>query len=531
MLNDIYNDSKKKKITLLILNIYVFLVGVGVPLVVRDRYFDILVFKYFYYSFCTITMLALLLIYALTVGRANTLKYYKEFKLKRVIQKLTIMDLAVILFLLIAIVSTMTSEYVYEAFWGNEGRLTGLFLMIWYVTSYFCVSKFWKFRKWYVDLFLAVGIIVCLFGITDYFKMDIFHFKIDLAPEERNIFTSTIGNINIYTAYVGMIIAMATVLFAMSDRRKVIVLYYVCMVIGFFAVIMGVSDNAYLSLGPLFTFLPLALYKKKGGIFRYFVVLSTFITVVQCIDWINNYFGNNVLGIDSAINLILKFEGLHYLVLASWTVILLWYFVKSNLLNLEKNYGVIFRNIWISLLISSFIILLYILYDCNINQNSAKYGGLKNYLLFNDDWGTHRGYIWRNGIEQFSKFSLWKKLVGYGPETFGLLIMRATANNPYKQLFDNAHNEYLHLLTTVGIAGLIAYLVFIGAYIKNCFSFKKANPYLIAMNFAVICYSTQAIVNLNTPIVTPVFWLLLGMGRAIMLECNEKNYLFYHGCD
>lgn len=518
MQESIYHASEKKNFPSIVLDIYIFLVGVGVPLVVRNRYFDIFVFKYYYYCFCTITMLVVLLAYSLTSGRTVTGMYLKEFNIKGFLKKLTIMDYSVITYLLVAVVSTVTSDYLYEAFWGNEGRLTGLFLMIWYAVSYFCISRFSKFKKWHIDLILGAGILVCLLGITDYFRMDIFRFKIVMAPEERDIFTSTIGNINIYTAYVGMIVSIATVLFTMTEQRRAMGLYCVCMVIGFFAIIMGVSDNAYLSLGALFAFLPLVLFKRKGGVFKYCTVLAAFFSVIQCIDWVNNYFGNRVLGIDSVFDLIIKFRALHYLVFALWGVILIWYFIKQKKITEKENHGKIFRNIWIFIIAAVFFVLLYLLYDCNINGNSDKYGSLRNYFLFNDDWGTHRGYIWRNAMEHFGKFSPWKKLVGYGPETFGLLIRKATAYNPYNQIFDSAHNEYLHLLITVGIAGLIAYLIFIGAYIKKCFSYRKVNPYIIAMNFAVICYSTQAFVNLNLPIVTPVFWLFLGMGASKSLE-------------
>jgi len=41
---------------------------------------------------------------------------------------------------------------------------------------------------------------------------------------------------------------------------------------------------------------------------------------------------------------------------------------------------------------------------------------------------------------------------------------------------------------------------------------------MIALAFGIICYSAQAFVNLNLPIVTPIFWLLLGMGSAKSIE-------------
>lgn len=506
--------NKKNSLISTVLGIYVLAIGFGFPLVVRDRYFDILIFKYYYYCFCTITMFAMLLGYYLTGRIKFTILAIKKFRIKSFISKCSVLDLFILLYWFIALISTLTSDYLYEAFWGNEGRYTGLFLITWYVVSYFCISRFWEFKSWYIDLILVAGASVCLFGITDYFNLDIFKFKAPMLPEQRSIFTSTLGNINTYTAYVGVITAIATVLFATEKKRIKMYFYCVCMIIGFFAIIMGVSDNAYLSLAALFGLLPIYLFKNNSGAKKYLIILAIFFTVIQCIDWINIYFKNHVLGIDSAFNIVIGFDKLHYLVILLWTIVLLWHLHDSKKKNELKSYGNKLIRIWLILMAVALLFIVYILFDCNIAGNADRYGFASNYLLFNDEWGTHRGYIWRNAIECFKELPYWKKMVGYGPETFGILLLQKTANNPYKEIFDSAHNEYLHTLLTVGILGLTAYIISILAFIRNCFSDRKNNIYIAAIAFGIICYSAQAFVNLNLPIVTPLLWLLIGIGSA-----------------
>ena len=521
MLDMSENIHNNKKFLSIVLGIYVIAVGVGFPLAVRDRYFDILVFKYYYFCFFTILMLVLLVGYFLCMKSGHILNSFRGLSLKVFFHNLRSMDYFVLIYYFVAVISTITSDYHFEAFWGNEGRFTGLFLISWYVVAYFCVSRFWKYKSWYIDLILIAGIAVCLFGITDYFYLDIFKFKAPMIAEQRAIFTSTIGNINTYTAYVGMIVAMASVLFATETRVKYLVFYYICMVISFFAIIMGVSDNAYLSLGALFGFLPLYLFKDRRGIRRYLVIAATFASVVQCIGWINASMGDKVLGIDSAFNLLIDFGGLHLLIFALWIAVGIWCLIDHARKTGQKELGNLFRGIWLGVLVLLLLLLLFVIYDCNVAGHMERYGGLTSYILFNDDWGTHRGYIWRNTMECFSALSLWKKVVGFGPETFGILVMRKTANNPYHELFDSAHNEYLHTLVTVGIVGLAAYLIFILTFIKHCFKKEKNNPYIIAVAFAVICYSAQAFVNLNLPIVTPILWLLMGIGAAKSVDKKE----------
>ncbi|RKD35372.1 polymerase [Lacrimispora algidixylanolytica] len=507
------NNIEKDKFIRIILSIYIILIGVGLPLIVRDKYFDILVFKYYYYCSCTIVMLAILLVYSI-LTKIKWFESLSKEKIKTGINKLTWPDFFVLVFYLIASVSTITSDYVYESFWGNEGRLTGLFLITGYVITYLCISKLWRFRSKYVDYILFAGIVVCLLGISDYFKLDILGFKAPMLENQKDIFTSTIGNINTYTAYIGMIVALTTVLFSFERNIKRTIFYFICMLIGFFAIIMGVSDNAYLSLGALFGILPLFLFKNNIGLRRYIIVIATFFSVVQCISWINDYMGNRVIGINSSFNLIANFRWLLLLITIFWLIVGIWFFhdhiKKKNIIE----YGKTLCYCWLGLLLLLFVSILFIIYDCNFLNNVNKYGNLSSFLLLDDEWGTHRGYIWRNAMECYFRFPIWHKLVGYGPETLGILLLQKTVNNPYNEIFDNAHNEYLQLLITVGVIGLISYISFIISVIKRGLKLYSDNYYVVAAIFGIICYSIQALVNLNLPIITPVFWILLGIASA-----------------
>lgn len=505
----------------IVMSIYVVLIGAGVPLVFHNKYFDILITKYFYYCACTIVMV-IILIFNCVLNIDKIDRSLLKSKIKGMYKNLTLADYSVILFYAVAFVSTISSNYVYESFWGNEGRFTGLFLTTWYVISYFCINRFWRFNIKFIDIIIFSGVLVCAFGITDYFNLDILNFKGAMIDSQRNIFTSTIGNINTYTAYVGIIAAISSVLFTTERKMKKMIFYFFCMVISFFAIIMGTSDNAYLSLGSLFAFLPLYLFKDNNGIKKYIIVLTTFLTVIQVIGWINNNFGDQVsVLLDSSFKLLIGIKELSFLSIILWLVVLIWFMIE-HLKNTEViYYGNSLIYFWLAFLAIIFLGVLYVLYDCNFNGNYEKYGSLSAYFLFNDEWGTHRGYIWRNAMECYLDMSWWKKIVGYGPETFGILMLQKTANNPYKEIFDNAHNEYLHLLTTVGFMGLISYISFVIGVIVSGIKYHINKPHIVAVLFGVVCYSVQAFVNLNLPIATPIFWVLLAIGstRCLNKEC------------
>ncbi len=110
-----------------ILGLFVAAVLIGLPIVYDNYYFNILDTKYYYYCGCVITMLVLLAVYAFFTAKPKTV--LGSYKGKRLFELFGITDLAVLAFALVGMISTLTSPYRYEAFWGNEGRFSGLFLI------------------------------------------------------------------------------------------------------------------------------------------------------------------------------------------------------------------------------------------------------------------------------------------------------------------------------------------------------------------------------------------------------------------
>lgn len=511
-----------------VISFFIVLIMLVFPLIYNNSYIDILVVKYQFYWGCVVVMLSLCLILSFIMLVIDHKMYKGEYAKKFFSGLLPknwrktfrAADFWAIIFWIILVISTLQSDYFYESFWGNEGRLSGLFLLTLYVAVYFMITRFWKPKEWALDIFLISGMIVCFVGITDYFRMDIINFRDNVAPEHWDIFTSTIGNINMYTAYIALILGVAAGWFAVTTSKVRAVWCYLCMVVSFFAIIMGCSDNAYLALAALFGLLPLVLFRSKVGIRRYLLMAATFGTVVQGINLINQTYVDTVIGLDSLFQILANFNGLLYVVAGLWAAYIAVYILTRNNKNKSDEVGPLLMYGWAGLLIFFVLILCFLMFDANVTGNAEKYGALGNYLVFNDSWGTNRGYIWRKSLELYKDFDPMNKVFGYGLETFGILTTtKIGAEMP--QLYENAHNEYLQYLITIGAAGLIAYVIFLGLVIRCMWKNLKAKPYITGCCFAVICYITQALVNISLPIVSPMMWLLLSIGMA---SCN-KNYV------
>lgn len=516
-----------------IMAVFTFAVLVVFPLYYHNYYYDILKAKYKFYWITVVAMAVICLIVALVfmfVDRmeydgVNTKRFFSHFRLES-LKKQPMAYKFLILFFILAAVSTLLSDYKFESFWGNEGRFSGLFLISLYVIGVFMLGKLGKIKKWHLDLFLLSGVLVCLFGITDYFRIDLLNWKAGVTSTQVDSFTSTLGNINTYTAYVALVLGVSCGLFTTEKNVIRNIWYFIVLIIGFFALITGQSDNAYLALGAMFALFPLALFATRKGIIRYLTVIASFMSVIKVIDEINKKMAEKVIGLSGIFDVLVKYKYLEVIVIALWLLVAVLY-IGDRVLMKEKEdeVGKWLRITWLCLIAAGVAAVIAVLYDANFGPNPEKYSSLSQYLVFNDNWGTNRGYCWRIGWESYMQQPFIHKLFGFGPDTFGILTwpFRQDSLDTYGVFFESAHNEYFQYLVTMGPFTMIAYVLFLISSCARMFKFAKVQPWLLAPLGATVCYGAQALVNINLPIATPVMWTLLAVGLAMCKNVSEKS--------
>ena len=415
-------------------------------------------------------------------------------------------------------------DWRWDAFWGTFGRYNGVFLITLYTVVYFLVTRFFRFRQWYLDLFLVTGMLVCGFGITDYFQMDLLHFKEELSADQHATFVSTFGNINTYTVYVGAVLAVSMTLFTLDKDWRKRVWYFAAMMVSSVAIIMGTSDNAYLTLGALLGFLPLYLFRTWSGIRRYLMAAAGFFTAAWIVEWANVKYADKVLGIDSLFTMFVQYEHFKEIVLALWIAAAVLTVLTIRRKGEKDRIGKWPCFVWLGFLAVIAAGVIYVLYDANVAGNAEKYAAISKYVVFNDAWGTNRGYAWIRSMEVFKEFFTTKdKIFGYGPETFRVLMENYYLGELGNVIFDNAHNEYLHYLITIGLFGMLSYMAWLGTSIFWMARNLKDRPEVAACLFALAAYAVQATVNLNLPVAMPVTVQLLAMGVSRQLKKKEHE--------
>jgi len=140
--------------------------------------------------------------------------------------------------------------------------------------------------------------------------------------------------------------------------------------------------------------------------------------------------------------------------------------------------------------------------------------------------GSSRGYIWSRSIPMLKE----TLFVGHGPDTYLIYFPQDyVAKQKYLGSFygivDKPHNMYLQIGINTGVISLLAFLSFISMYIissiKLYYNLDVNNLNLMSLTGAIcsaviISYLVTGGFNDSVVSVSPVFWLLLGVGLA----CN-----------
>ena len=538
---------------------WVYLMFTLFPLIYHDFYFDILETKTKTFSYLTVTMIVLVAGWGIFSGElVNVFKSGEKFGF-------SLTDWSMLIFWIVAGISTLAAgKYMKQAFTGEEGRFVGFAFITIITAAYFLVTRYLKFSKHMVTVFLITSWLMCLFGITDFYNMNLLHFKDNMKPTQYAMFSSFIGNINSYTVFAGFSVTVSAVLFVMSrESVKRTVFYFATMLVAMTALTMGKSDNGYLTLAALFVLLPLAAFRTRTGLRRYLLMLAVYFTNIARIwhiEQTRQAKGLDFIWIDGLFSHIAKLSVLPALIALLWILyaaLLIWD-IKTGRAKLsvsenrnsgsgraesgaapEENLPTALRYVWLALIVLAVLGVFMLLGQANggtKQEAMQKFGPLGEYLFFDDEWGTQRGYVWRACWEEFMELDFFHKLVGTGPDCFSVQMLL----HRYKemvdktgQIYDSAHNELLQYLYTTGMIGLVAYLGQIAgaaaAAAKTGLAAEKGEgvrepyyaAYMWASGFAAVCYAAQSIVNINIPVVSPLLWIFIMFTEVFAREARK----------
>ncbi len=483
----------------------VFLLIAIFPVFLTKVYQNITVSRYFFFtltaSFCfMLCMLA-------WVRKADVIDSVRSLKNK----ELSKPDLFFMLFLLVAVVSTLSSKYRLASLGGGGGRRMGLLLIIATFLSYIFISKFYRIRK---KEFIFFGITVAfssIFGFIQFLGFDPFNMLSGLKSFDFYRFISFSGNINIHASFICIGASFAMYMFCFAEKKRDLFFWLAVAVCGFTGLLTSNSDSGY--LGVLVAFLALAVLssKERKRFIRFFVTVVAFLITCGLFGAVHGQF-DNARGITFIGRILIN----PVFVAVSVAVTLLVLFYIYEKVFDEEQYSFI-HDLIVLLICLTVVAALSLIFYFTFIDTETDIGSLEHYLRFDDSWGTDRGYVWKRMISVFNSFPFYRKFIGSGPDTAVFELMIQYGEEMRHELFyyfDNAHNDLIQYLVTLGIWGVVTYLGLVFGAIQK--GLRSESVYSRAAVLAVISFFAQSAVNIYQPITTPLFFVFIALS-----QCSE----------
>lgn len=508
---------------------WAFLMLTVFPVYVIDRYQDIGAYKFSFFSGVSTLLLV--------PGAALGLLYVvlKWVCGRREKPSVSWLDAGMLSYLAFNLFSFLGSDFKEDAWAGVGGWNMGLRTQLLMIAAYFLMSRAFPLRR---KRLIAAGAMLgsaaaFLVGVLHRFSIDPFGFYQGLDADTRLRFLSTIGQATWYSSFVCTVLPIGLCVFYASGKTKVRVISGLYCVLGFLTLVTQNSDSAFAALAALLFGLFLASCASPKRMERFLEAVILCAASFKAAGFLQRGFPELAVRLGSLSEAFSRgiLSWILLLFGAAFYILLLRAEEKKGP-SLEKSWDKTGRRLFLAACILAGGLLLAAVGGIALNTSGLleKWFGISSdnqYLLFNDKWGSNRGFNWKMAVRIFSGLPLLHKIVGVGPDCF----MAYSYSVPeYAQLLNdywkpdvltNAHNEFLNLLICIGAGGLISFLLLLGAGARRFYRIGKTHPEILMGLLAICSYAAHNFFCYQQVCCTPFLFLILGLSERTARSVRE----------
>lgn len=518
-MKNIFNNNSTEKKKIINFGYYKLLKYIGVafsslmvslfPLFLTNRYFNIRHDKlYLFYILSGLLAIGVTAVFILFDNRTEEEKLNSKIRLK----DFSVTDWAVGAFVFSSVISTLFSDYPVASLTGSSGRNNGLILILLYALVYLIISRIYKENKTVPMLACVVSAIVSIIAILQQFYWDPLNLYAGLGGSQIGKFISTLGNRNILSAYLCIMLPLSFMMFIYGKKPYDLAISGFTTVITFAGVICCNSDSSILGTGVFLIFCIIFFIRNIEKTSRIFFLLGAMLAGCKAVR-IFSFIMDDYSMKFSKIQSFFVFGNTYIAIVVSFAIAIALLFLALKYPKYQNSRKVQYFAIAFFALAVISVLALIIYYSAF--DTKTKLTGIMAFLRFDDNWGTHRGFMWTRTFYIFIKVNIFQKIFGMGPDTFEKAMDIFGYNNElmkYKNEITNcAHNVYLNYLITLGFAGAISYITAIVSVLVRAVRRAAQNKYAMIFAGSVLCYSVQSVVNIDQPITTPLFILMIAI--------------------
>lgn len=412
-----------------------------------------------------------------------------------------------LLYLLLCCISALLSPHGFAVIIG-AGRFDGLLTSLLCCFVFFGVSRFAEMKDSYIYALALSGFICCVIAIIQLFGANpLALFPSDYDYYDAGIkfsseFLGTIGNADLFSAFLCLLLPLSSVFYISSEKRPVVLLPVIA-ASGFCLLACRVSGGLVSVLCLAIIAAPL-LISNSTRLHRALELLSV-LCAALCLAA-----GMNGEKSDAGVITIGFIFGRAFYSL----LILSVFFAIARLALRNLHLRAKTLRLFFSIL-SVFITIAGLAAVYFYPGSSGTIYELSQILHGNvsESFGSSRILIWRDTLE----LSRERLFLGGGPGTLGLRLDLSFSRyvpetgRTLQTFVDNAHNEYLGILVNTGLPSLLCYISAQGAALWRAFKLRDTFKYSLCLAASLLCYWICSFFGLGLFIVSPIMWIMWGL--------------------
>ncbi|MFT3985939.1 MAG: O-antigen ligase family protein, partial [Lachnospiraceae bacterium] len=481
-------------------------------------------------------MLPALLFYLISNLRAKT---WRNSNFSKIFAKFSLIDRFVSLYLLACFVTFLLSPYQTFQFFGADasnpawtgysGWFMGFKSQLMFIVLYFLISRFFM-KSWKTDLLIALtgaSAIVFLFGILHRFLIDPLSLYEEIDSYYYALFLSTIGQSTWYSSYLCTVFPIGLFLFWHCDKRWQRILLGIYSAIGFASLVTQNSDSAYFALAAFLSVLFAFSFQSVKSLRRFLEVLLIGALSMRLIGIFQLLFPDRAIPVDK---LSAFFSQNPFLWIAIFILVLLYFLLVHLEVNgrFQIESVVCVRRLGLFLIAAAIPVGLLCIVLTTTGHLPAFLSSFERfgYFIFDENWGNGRGFTWKYCISMFAEYPLKLKLFGVGSDCFASYTYDYHADFVAakwgESVLANAHNEWMNMLLTTGIFGLVTYTgIFISSFVLFIRE-QKNSIFLLAAAGSIGSYFFHNLFCYQQVMCTPFIFLIIGLGEFVRREHAGK---------
>jgi hypothetical protein len=456
-----------------------------------------------------------------------------EYKLKN-----SILNYFLIIFATFIVISPLFSKYKDIALLGNFDRYEGAVAWFSYISIFFVLfntkieQKYFKFIYLALVPFIIINLFISITNLIGFNLIEVDFINNMLGGGLSGYFVTTLYHPNFGSAISSVIFSISFMYLLLEENIKVKIFLMITTVMSFAMLLGMISSGGFMTIlvvVPILLVIAIRLTNIKnvltwGGLT---IILNTVVYFIM------NNLNEKVYA--ESFSLIAKINSVSKILIPLAIILFLGIVFSFKFINRKKEFDIItiLAVVVVSgglLFISSKIEKEKTILEENPNAEIVRIKDSSLYQKINE-MSTDRINIWMKTIDLIND----KPLVGHGFDTLPYIISQVDEDkgiSTYGEFIDKPHNWYLTVAYgcgVIGLAGLVAILIYITRALFNSVSEKINNKYLYIFGIGVIAYAISGFTNDSLGGTSVIFWIIAGVcasqlkGDNIENKCNNSN--------